>query len=103
MATVVSAILANRFVTDAKLVPLVPMVVAISALSATLFFDKRDEENKGVALGLLGFCQTDFAIVGHRGGYAGLSVGLYPWRHGHTRYSSGRLYRVGCRRQFVDV
>ena len=46
MATVVSAILANRFVTDAKLVPLVPMVVAISALSATLFFDKRDEENR---------------------------------------------------------
>lgn len=44
VATALSALLANLFIGNAKLVPLVPMIVAITALSVILLFDKRDEE-----------------------------------------------------------
>ena len=46
VATALSALLANLFIGNAKLVPLVPMIVAITALSVILLFDKRDEENR---------------------------------------------------------
>ena len=46
MATIVSAILANLFIGNAKMIPLVPMIVAITALSVILLFNKRDEENR---------------------------------------------------------
>ena len=46
VVTAISALLANLFIGNAKLVPLVPMIVAIAALSVILLFDKRDEENR---------------------------------------------------------
>ena len=36
----------NTFITDAKLVPLLPMIIGITSLSVILLFDKRDDENR---------------------------------------------------------
>lgn len=41
-----SAFLANTFITDAKLAPLVPMIVAIAALSIITLYDKNEQENR---------------------------------------------------------
>ena len=55
--TGLSVVLANMFVTNAKFVPLVPMIVAIAALSVILLFDKRDEENREWAFASWGFAK----------------------------------------------
>lgn len=44
VATIVSVFLADALIVNAKLVPLVPMVVGIASLSIILLFDKRNEE-----------------------------------------------------------
>ena len=62
-ATVVSVVLANLFIRDAKLVPLVPMVVAIAALSLILLFDKRDAENREWALSAWGFAKQILPLL----------------------------------------
>jgi uncharacterized protein len=46
LATAASAILANTFISNPKLSPLVPMLVAIAALSIITLFDKKDEDNR---------------------------------------------------------
>lgn len=46
LATAVSAFLATTFIENAKLSPLVPMLVAIAALSIITLFDKKDEDNR---------------------------------------------------------
>ncbi|MCM1041659.1 MAG: permease [Bacteroides sp.] len=61
--TVVSAILANLFIGNVKLVPLVPMLVAIAALSVILLFDKRDEENREWALSSWGFAKQILPLL----------------------------------------
>lgn len=63
MATIVSAILANLFISNAKMIPLVPMIVAISALSVILLFDKRDEENREWALSSWGFAKQIMPLL----------------------------------------
>lgn len=63
MATIVSAILANQFIGNAKMIPLVPMIVAISALSVILLFDKRDEENREWALSSWGFAKQIMPLL----------------------------------------
>lgn len=63
VATLVSVILANQFITNTKLVPLVPMVIAITALSVILLFDKRDEENKEWALSAWGFAKQILPLL----------------------------------------
>lgn len=62
-ATVVSVVLANRFIHEAKLVPLVPMVVAIAALSLILLFDRRDAENREWALSAWGFAKQILPLL----------------------------------------
>lgn len=62
-ATVVSVVLANLFIRDAKLVPLVPMVVAIAALSLILLFDKRDAENREWALSAWSFAKQILPLL----------------------------------------
>lgn len=62
-ATAVSVLLANLFVGDAKLVPLVPMIVAITALSVILLFDKRDEDNKEWAFASWGFAKQIMPLL----------------------------------------
>lgn len=63
VATAVSALLANLFVGNAKLVPLVPMIVAITALSVILLFDKRNEENKEWAFASWGFAKQIMPLL----------------------------------------
>lgn len=46
LATAVSAFLATTFIENAKISPLVPMLVAIAALSIITLFDKKDEDNR---------------------------------------------------------
>lgn len=63
MATIVSAILANQFIDNTKMIPLVPMIVAITALSVILLFDKRDEENREWALSSWGFAKQIMPLL----------------------------------------
>jgi uncharacterized protein len=46
LATSLSAILAKSLMTNAKLIPMVPMIVGIAALSIVTLLDKRDPDNK---------------------------------------------------------
>lgn len=63
VATAVSVILANIFIDSAKLVPLVPMIVAIATLSVILLFDKRYEENREWALSSWGFAKQILPLL----------------------------------------
>lgn len=63
VATAVAAILAALFIENAKLVPLVPMLVAVASLSVILLFDKRDEENRHWALASWGFAKQILPLL----------------------------------------
>lgn len=63
VATAVAAILANLFIENAKLVPLVPMLVAVASLSLILLFDKRDEENRDWAQASWGFAKQILPLL----------------------------------------
>ncbi|MDD3908397.1 MAG: thioredoxin family protein [Proteiniphilum sp.] len=45
-ATALSILFASRLIPNPKMVPLVPMIVGIAALSVITLFDRSDEENK---------------------------------------------------------
>ncbi len=45
-ATALSILFASRLIPNPKMVPLVPMIVGIAALSVITLFDRNDEENK---------------------------------------------------------
>lgn len=60
VATAVAAILANLFIENAKLVP---MLVAVASLSLILLFDKRDEENRDWALASWGFAKQILPLL----------------------------------------
>lgn len=62
-ATLLSAWLAMAFIADAKLVPLVPMIVGISALSIMLLCDKGDAENREWALSSWGFAKQIMPLL----------------------------------------
>ena len=61
--TGLSVVLANMFVTKAQFVPLVPMIVAIAALSVILLFDKGDEENREWAFASWGFAKQIMPLL----------------------------------------
>ena len=61
--TGLSVVLANMFVTNAKFVPLVPIIVAIAALSVILLFDKGDEENREWAFASWGFAKQIMPLL----------------------------------------
>ena len=63
MATVISAVLAGMFVDNKTFTPLVPMLVAITALAIILLFDKRDEENKEWAFASWGFAKQILPLL----------------------------------------
>ena len=63
MATIVSVFLADALIVNAKLVPLVPMVVGIASLSIILLFDKRNEENREWALSSWGFAKQILPLL----------------------------------------
>ena len=62
-ATLLSAWLATVFIADAKLVPLVPMIVGIAALSVMLLCDKGDAENREWALSSGGFAKQIMPLL----------------------------------------
>lgn len=63
LATAASALLANLFIAEAKLVPLMPMVVAIASLALILLYDRRDEENREWALASWGFAKQILPLL----------------------------------------
>ena len=63
IATASSAFLAYQFVPNPKLVPLVPMIVGIVALSLVTLFDKRDPENKEWTLSAWGFAKQIMPLL----------------------------------------
>lgn len=61
--TAVSAILSSNLIENAKLAPLVPMVVGIAALSTITLFDKRDSDNKEWTLSTWGFAKQILPLL----------------------------------------
>ncbi len=61
--TALSTLLANMFIPDIKLIPLVPMIVGITSLSVILLFDKRDEENKEWLFSSWGFAKQILPLL----------------------------------------
>lgn len=57
MITVASVVLSNIFIADEKLVPLVPMLVAVTCLSVLLLLDKNGMENRDWLLSSWGFAK----------------------------------------------
>ncbi len=63
VATVLAAILANLWVENAKLIPLVPMIVAVISLSLILLFDKQDQDNREWILSAWGFAKQIMPLL----------------------------------------
>ncbi len=61
--TVLSVIGAQLWVENPKLMPLVPMVVAVMVLSIILLFDKQDEDNREWALSAWGFAKQILPLL----------------------------------------
>ncbi len=62
--TALSIWLSSTFIENPKLVPLVPMLVGIIALSIMTLFDKRDDENREWALSAWGFAKQIMPLLG---------------------------------------
>jgi len=63
IAVVASALLADNFIENAKLSPLVPMIVGIAALSTITLLDKRDEDNKEWTISSWGFAKQILPLL----------------------------------------
>ncbi len=63
MATVASALIASNFIENAKLAPLVPMIVGIAALSTITLLDKKDEDNKEWTISAWGFAKQILPLL----------------------------------------
>ncbi len=75
VATAISVFLANLLIDNAKLVPLVPMIVAITALSLILLFYKREEENREWAFASWGFAKQILPLLAVGVVFAGFLLG----------------------------
>lgn len=64
IATGLSVVMANLFVENVKLVPLVPMIVAIASLALILAFDKGDEDNRQWLYSSWGFAKQIMPLLG---------------------------------------
>jgi len=62
-ATLLSAFLANLFLPDSKLMPLILMVVGIASLSLMTLFDKQDPENREWTLSSWGFAKQILPLL----------------------------------------
>jgi uncharacterized membrane protein YraQ (UPF0718 family) len=63
LVTGLSALLANHFIADPKLSPLVPMIVGIAALSIITLLDKKDEENREWTISTWGFAKQIMPLL----------------------------------------
>ena len=62
-ATTLSALLSNQFIRNPKMVPLVPMIVGIAALSVMTLLDKKNEENREWTLSAWGFAKQIMPLL----------------------------------------
>jgi uncharacterized protein len=63
VATMASAFISSNFIENAKLAPLVPMIVGIAALSAITLLDKKDEDNKEWIISTWGFAKQILPLL----------------------------------------
>ena len=63
VAVTISAFIANVFIPDAKLAPLVPMIVSVAVLAIILLCDKNDDENREWALSSWGFAKLILPLL----------------------------------------
>ena len=63
IAIIASAVLSTVFIENAKLSPLVPMIVGIAALSVITLKDKRDDENKEWTISSWGFAKQILPLL----------------------------------------
>lgn len=63
LVTAASAFLATFYIENAKLSPLIPMLVAIAALSILTLFDAKDEDNRDWALSAWGFAKQILPLL----------------------------------------
>jgi hypothetical protein len=63
VATVASAFLATNYIENAKLAPLVPMIVGIAALGTITLLDKMDAENKEWTIASWGFAKQILPLL----------------------------------------
>ncbi len=63
VATLLSVLLANTLVSDPKILPLVPMLVAIVSLAVITLKDKNDEENKEWTIASWGFAKQIMPLL----------------------------------------
>lgn len=73
--TGMAAILANLFIANAKSVPLVPMIVAIAALSVILLTDTRNDVNREWTLSSWGFAKQILPLLAIGVAVAGFLLG----------------------------
>lgn len=82
LATVASALISSNLIENAKLAPLVPMIVGIAALSTITLLDKRDEDNKEWTISTWGFAKQILPLLAIGVVTAGLLLG--STHDGHT-------------------
>lgn len=63
IVTLISIVLSNIFITDPKILPLVPMLVAIVALATITLYDKNDDENKEWTIASWGFAKQIMPLL----------------------------------------
>ena len=63
IATVASALLSSNLIENAKLAPLVPMMVGIAALSIITLLDKKDDENREWTISTWGFAKQILPLL----------------------------------------
>ncbi len=63
IATIASVFLSNHFIENPKIIPLVPMVVGIVALSTITLLDKRNPDNKEWTLSSWGFTKQILPLL----------------------------------------
>ena len=63
MITVLSVILSNILIENGKLMPLIPMLVAVACLSVMLYLDKSDEENRDWLFSSWGFAKQIMPLL----------------------------------------
>ena len=63
VVVIASAVISSNLIEDAKLVPLVPMMVGIPALSTITLLDKRDQDNKEWTLSSWGFAKQILPLL----------------------------------------
>jgi len=63
VATVASALLSSNLIENAKLAPLVPMMVGIASLSIITLLDKQDDENREWTISTWGFAKQILPLL----------------------------------------